>query len=585
MDVTHIIREQVVSAVKKLYDATLSTDSILLNPTRKEFEGDYTVVVFPFTKAARKKPEAIGEELGNYLTEQVDEISGFNVIKGFLNLTISDHFWGKYLLSIAKNPDFCKHPATGKKIIVEFSSPNTNKPLHLGHIRNILLGWSCSKILEANGNTVVKTQIVNDRGIHICKSMVAWERFANGETPESSGLKGDHFVGKYYVAFNNEEKKQAEGLEEGQETEIMTATRAMLKKWEANDPEVKALWSKMNGWVYSGFEQTYKSLGVHFDVNYYESETYLLGKGIIDKGLEDGIFYKKEDGSVWIDLEDAKLDHKLVLRSDGTSVYMTQDLGTARKRNEDHQMQGMTYVVGDEQNYHFKVLFEILKRLGEPYAENLHHLSYGMVGLPDGKMKSREGTVVDADDLIAEVIGEVEKDSKERGEIEGAPEAERREIFRMVGLGALKYQMLKVDPKKGMIFNPAESVALQGDTGPYVQFAYVRMQGILRKLEKGDNNADPAKYTSLHPHEKNLLLFIQQYPETLARAGANFDPSEIANYVFELASYFHKFLHDVKVLKAESEEAKAFRLELSKMVGRVLEAAFDLLGIEMPERM
>jgi len=584
MEITHLIRKKVAQAVQQLYDHSVNTDSLLLSPTRKEFDGDYTLVVFPFTKLAKKGPADIAKEIGDFLTSQVAEIIDYNIIKGFLNLTVSNDHWPILLNELHKQQEIGKHPSTGKKVIVEYSSPNTNKPLHLGHMRNILLGWASSQILEKAGNEVIKTQIINDRGIHICKSMIAWQKYGNGESPESAKMKGDHLVGKYYVIFNNKDKEQSEGLEKDQESAIMLEARALLKKWEANDPETIELWKTMNAWVYSGFNETYKELGVSFDVVYYESETYLLGKDIISKGLDKGVFYKKDDGSVWIDLEDAKLDHKLVLRSDGTSVYMTQDIGTAKKRFEDYKMDGMTYVVGDEQNYHFKALFEILKKLKEPFAENLHHLSYGMVNLPEGKMKSREGTVVDADDLIAVVIKEVAEESKERGELD-ATEEEKQAIWEKIGLGALKYHLLKVNPRKSMVFDPKESVDLLGQTGPYIQYAYVRIQGILRKLKDDVDPSFALNYKHIQPHEKQILLLIQQYPNIIQKAADNFDPSEIAHFAYNLASAFHKFLHDIKVLTAENQEAKAFRLMLSRTTGSVLKSSFQLLGIEMPEKM
>ncbi len=584
MEITQLIREQVVKAVDQLYSHTVDTSSLLVSPTRKEFEGDYTLVVFPFTKAAKKGPADIAKEIGDFLTSEVKEITGYNIIKGFLNLNVVNAYWSKYLNDLYHQEDFGQHAPNGRKVIVEYSSPNTNKPLHLGHMRNILLGWASSKIIAKAGNEVIKTQIINDRGIHICKSMIAWQLYGNGETPETNGTKGDHLVGKYYVEFNKKDKEQSAILPKEQESEIMLQARELLKKWEANDPATIEMWKTMNGWVYAGFNQTYENLGVTFDVVYYESETYLLGKDIIIKGLENGVFYQKEDGSVWIDLEDVKLDHKLVLRSDGTSVYMTQDIGTAKKRYEDYQMDGMTYVVGDEQNYHFKALFEILKKLKEPFAENLHHLSYGMVNLPHGKMKSREGTVVDADDLIKEVIGEVEQESKERGELD-ASEEEKQDIWRIVGLGALKYHLLKVNPKKPMVFDPKESVDLQGQTGPYIQYAYVRIQGILRKLDEEVNFEHVVNYQEIEPQEKHVLLLLQQYPGIIQRAANNFDPSEIAHYCYDVASAFHKFLHDVQVLTANTSEAKAFRLMLCKTTGNILKSAFALLGIEMPKRM
>ncbi len=614
MNIITIIQQGVINGIAELYDAKINEQQITLNATRKEFEGDFTVVTFPFAKIAKKKPDEIAEELGRYLVENINELAAFNVIKGFLNLVIDDAYWKSFLEDSAGKADYGTQLATGNKVMVEFSSPNTNKPLHLGHIRNILLGWSCSKIHEAAGNEVVKVQIINDRGIAICKSMIAWQKFGNGETPESSGTKGDSLVGKYYVLFQQklteeytewQKSETAEKLfeskkKEGQEiadffkkyekqyfneySELGRAAKDLLLAWEANEPEARALWAQMNNWVYSGFEQTYKSLGVSFDKLYYESDTYLLGKDFIEKGLEDGIFYKKDDNSVWIDLEDAKLDHKLVLRSDGTSVYMTQDIGTAELRYKDFGTKQMVYVVGDEQNYHFKVLFEIMKRLKAPYSEGLHHLSYGMIDLPTGKMKSREGTVVDADDLIAEVIGEARNGSLERGDLDDLPKVEREGIYRKIGLAALKYFILKVNPQKRMVFNPQESVDLQGDTGPYIQNAFVRIKSVLRKADQSDFS-DSVDYDALANAERELLVQLYKFPEMISQAAEQLDPSIIASFSFDLARSYHRFWHECKIITAESPAARSFRLKLSKMVGSVLQKAMDLLGIEMPERM
>ena len=614
-DIIKKIQDQVVKAAKELYDYDINPDKIPVNSTRTEFEGDYTVVVFPFTKVAKKKPEAIGEEIGQHLAAQADEITDFNVIKGFLNLSVNNKFWNQFLHKAADTPNFGFQPKKeGKKVMVEFSSPNTNKPLHLGHIRNILLGWSMSKIFEANGYDVIKTQIINDRGIAICKSMLAWQKFGEGSTPESTDTKSDHFVGKYYVRFEKEfqkeytewqttgtaksifEKNKKEGQDEAtffksykntyfnEYSELGAAAKEMLLKWEDNDPEVRALWQKMNNWVYNGFEETYKSLGVEFDKLYYESDTYLLGKDTIDKGLNDGLFYKKEDGSVWIDLTDAKLDHKLVLRSDGTSVYMTQDLGTAQLRYQDFGTDKMIYTVADEQNYHFQVLFEIMKRLKVPYADGLHHLSYGMVDLPSGKMKSREGTVVDADDLMLEVIAEARENAKEHGQIAGLSSVEQEEIIKKIGLAALKFFIIRVSPRKRMTFDPKESVDMQGATGPYIQNAYVRIQSVLRKA-KEDPIDDASKYLDLKDQEKELLKQVYSYGDMLEQAANEYDPSAVANYCYNLARSYHKFYNDHSILRAESEEAKAFRLKLSEVIANVLESGMSLLGIEMPERM
>lgn len=616
VDIIHSIQSGVVAGVKSLYDLDILPDSITMNETRKEFEGDYTVVVFPYTKAARQKPEAIGEALGQYLVENVADIKAFNVVKGFLNLSVGDRYWVDFLGDTFQKVDYGKLAPNGQKVMVEFSSPNTNKPLHLGHIRNILLGWSTSKILDAAGYEVVKVQIVNDRGIAICKSMLAWKMFGEGETPESSGAKGDHFVGKYYVQFEKAfkaeystwqatpegktifQEKKKEGQDEStffkaykntyfnEYSKLGKTAKAMLLKWEANDLETIALWKQMNQWVYDGFETTYKNLGVAFDKYYYESNTYLLGKASIEAGLKEDIFYKKEDGSVWIDLEDAKLDHKLVLRSDGTSVYMTQDIGTAQLRYKDFGVDKMVYVVADEQNYHFQVLFEILKRLEEPYAEGLHHLSYGMVTLPEGRMKSREGTVVDADDLMAEVIEEARLNSSERGTISDLTPEEQQQIIRKIGLGALKFFIIKVTPKKWMVFDPKESVDMQGQTGPYVQNAYVRIQSVLRKAKaEGLDLTLSHTYQNLETAERDLLIALYKFPDLVKTAAEDYDPSVIANYCYDLAKGYHKFYHDHSILRADTPDAVVFRLQLSQLIANVLSLGMDLLGIEMPEKM
>lgn len=613
MTITDIIKGATTKAIEELYGEAPS-QGVTINETRKDFTGDFTVVTFPFTRLAKKKPDEIGEELGKKLTDEVDEVAGYNVIKGFLNLEIADTYWSNFLKEINTQSDFGHLPATGEKVMVEFSSPNTNKPLHLGHIRNILLGWSCSQILEMAGNEVVKVQIINDRGIAICKSMLAWKKFGQGETPDSASIKGDLLVGKYYVLFQtklNEEYAAWQSTDEAQQlyeanskedqpkaaffkayekqyfneySELGKETKELLLKWEANDPEARSLWEKMNAWVYSGFGKTYDKLGVVFDKLYYESNTYLLGKDFIDEGLKKNTFYQKEDGSVWIDLEDAKLDHKLVLRSDGTSVYMTQDIGTAELRYKDFGAKKMVYVVGDEQNYHFKVLFEIMRRIGAPYAEGLYHLSYGMIDLPTGKMKSREGTVVDADDLIAEVIQEARNSSAERGDLDHVSEKERSEIYRKIGLAALKYFILKVNPQKRMIFNPQESVDLQGDTGPYIQNAFVRIKSVLQKAAQTDYPlADD--YGPMESVERELITILHKFPEVIKAAADHYDPSLVASFSFDLAKSYHKFYHDCKIITAETPAAKDFRLQLSATVAKILEKAMSLLGIEMPNRM
>ena len=615
-DIISTLQNAVAQAVEHLYGEKTDPGKVLVNTTPPDFSGDYSIVVFPFVKVAKKAPDAAAAEIGEFLRQKVAEIKGFNVVKGFLNLEISDAYWQAFLQSVAGNPGFGRRPANGQKVMVEYSSPNTNKPLHLGHIRNILLGWSCSKILEAVGYEVVKSQIVNDRGVAICKSMLSWQKFGGGKTPESEGIKSDHFVGDYYVLFEQKTKEEYdawqktaeaksifEGIRKADQPEaaffkefknkwfnehsvLGAEVRDMLLKWEAHDPDTIALWNKMNNWVYEGFDKTYADLGVAFDKLYYESDTYLLGKDIVEDGLAKGVFFKKEDGSVWVDLTDAGFDQKVVLRADGTSVYITQDLGTARMRYEELGCDSFVYVVADEQNYHFQVLFEILKRLGEPYAKGLHHLSYGLVELPTGRMKTREGTVVDADDLIAEVIRIAGEQAGERGEIEGISEAERNENLRKVGMGALKFFIIKVHPKKKMIFNPEESVDLQGQTGPYIQYSAVRINGLMQRVEKEKVDLSKAgSYTAIQPQEKDLLVALHDYPNVVRNAGDEYDPSLVANFCYDLAKKYHRFWHDLSIFSAETESAKAFRLTLSKSVGQVLKAGMGLLGVEMPERM
>ena len=612
MNITDLIQNGVIAGIQQLYGAAITPDQVTMNITRKEFEGDYTVVTFPFTKIAGKKPDDIANELGQYMLDHVTDISAFNVVKGFLNLSISDTFWKNFLLKIAENENFGKQPSRGRKVMIEYCSPNTNKPLHLGHVRNILLGWSCSKIYEAAGYEVVKVQVINDRGIAICKSMLAWEKFAEGATPESTGMKSDHFVGEYYVLFEKKfkeeykawqtsagqsvfkEKAKADQSEDdffkafknsyfNEHSTLGKEGREMLTKWEANDPATKSLWKKMNSWVYDGFEETFKKLGVSFDKYYYESDTYLLGKDSVVEGLDKGIFYKKEDGSVWADLSDAKLDNKVILRADGTSLYITQDLGTAESRYKDFAPEKMVYVVADEQDYHFKVLFELLKRFGVPYADGLHHLSYGMVDLPSGKMKSREGTVVDADDLINEVISEARAASSERGETVELSKEEQEDIIRKIGLAALKFHIIKVQPQKRMVFDPKESVDLQGQTGPYIQNAYVRIKSIYRKAE--DIDLALAADHPVEPGEIELIKILFRFPETILMGAQEYDPSAVANYSYDLAKAYHKFYSDHSILRADTEAAKAFRLKLSLTVANVLKNGMEMLGIEMPERM
>ena len=602
-----------IESVAQLYGETFESSKVPVSDTRKEYEGDYTVVVFPFVKVAKKKPEDCAAELGALIKEKSPFVSDFNVVKGFLNLSIDQSFWFSKLKEINEDSDYGQHASTGETMLVEFASPNTNKPLHLGHIRNILLGWSVSKILKAAGNDVKNVQIVNDRGIAICRSMLAWQKFGNGETPESTGMKGDHFVGKYYVKFAQEFKKeysdwqlsdQAEKTyQEKKKGEISkedffkeyknnyfndfsalgAEAKEMLIKWEDSDPEVRALWTKMNAWVLAGFEVTYESLKVDFDKLYFESDTYLLGKEIIEKGIEDKIF-QQEDKRVLVDLENIGFGNKTIIKSDGTSTYTSQDIGTANLRYKDYGAKGMIYVVGDEQNSHFKSLFEIMRRLGAPYADGLHHLSYGMVDLPTGRMKSREGTVVDADDLIKETIGEARNNAKEHGELEGATEEEKEALYKKVGLGALKYFILKVNPQRRMVFNPAASVDMQGDTGPYIQNAYVRIQSILRKAV-AEGVSLTFNYENLLPAEKDLIVLMNAYPSIILKAAKNYDPSEVAAFSYDLAKSYHKFYHDCPILRAETEDAKSFRIDLSKAVAKLLLHSMDLLGIEMMERM
>ena len=582
------LEQNISTALNALYAVQVQPE---LQETRKEFDGDLTLVVFPFVRAAKKKPEEVAEEIGAKLLD-MQAIAGFNVVKGFLNLSLDRGVYVDQFKTFSADLNFGL-PAPGSKgaYIVEYSSPNTNKPLHLGHIRNNLLGYSVAEILKANGVAVTKVQIINDRGIHICKSMLAWQEYGNGETPDSSGLKGDHLVGKYYVKFDQVYKDEIKALiaegktEEDAKKQAPSLLKAqqMLLKWEEGDAGVVALWKTMNDWVYNGFNTTYAKLGVNFDKNYYESQTYVLGKDDVTKGLESGVFYKKEDGSVWIDLENDGLDHKLVLRSDGTSVYMTQDIGTAIQRFKDFEAKGMTYVVGNEQDYHFKVLFLILSKLGYAWAEQLHHLSYGMVDLPSGKMKSREGTVVDADDLIDGMVADAEAISKELGKLDGLEEAEQQELFTTLGLGALKYFILKVDPKKRMLFNPAESIDFNGHTGPFIQYAYARIQSLQRKAPQGagvDWNA-----LTLNEDETVVIKALLQFPEVMDQAARNFSPAVLANYTYELVKKYNGFYQNNSILKAETEQSIAFRLLLSKKVGEVIKASMNCLGIQVPNRM
>ncbi len=595
MNIQEVLTSKVKQAITTLFNAELPT--VEFQPTRKDFKGDITVVVFPMLRFVKGNPELIGKQVGQYLQDHVEEVSGFNVVKGFLNIVIEDSYYLDFFNAIKNATNFGYETNIGNDaIMVEYSSPNTNKPLHLGHIRNNLLGYSVAEILKASGKKVYKTQIINDRGIHICKSMLAWQRFGEGVTPESTGLKGDKLVGNYYVAYDKAYKAEvAKMISEGVEKEvaekeapILLEAQEMLRKWEAGDKEVVDLWKVMNGWVYRGFDETYKNLGVDFDQLYFESDTYLLGKDVVADGLDKGVFYKKEDGSVWIDLTDDGLDEKIVLRSDGTAVYMTQDIGTAIQRVKDYpDITGMVYTVGNEQDYHFKVLFLILKKLGFSWAERLHHLSYGMVDLPSGKMKSREGTVVDADDLMVDMTQTAATISQELGKLADYSDVEKQELYKMIGLGALKYYILKVDPKKRILFNPEESVDFQGNTGPFIQYTYARIQSILRKAdETGIDLSNPLKVTAvLHPKEKELLKQIQLFPETIQLAAENYSPALIANYTYDLVKEFNSFYQQVSILGESSEQKKILRVQLSKKVGEIIQSAFLLLGIQVPERM
>ena len=592
MSLNHILAQATAEAVKNLYGADVAADTIVPSTTKKEFEGNLTIVVFPFLKASHKRPEDTAQEIGAYLVEHCDAVEKFNVIKGFLNITIKPTFWTSVLLQVAEKPDFGFKPVTddSRLVMIEYSSPNTNKPLHLGHVRNNLLGYSLAKIMEANGNKVVKTNIVNDRGIHICKSMLAWIKWGNNITPEQAGKKGDHLIGDFYVLFDKKYKEEvnqlmAKGMSEDDakaESALMKEARAMLKKWEDGDEQVRSLWRMMNEWVYAGFDETYQRLGVSFDKIYYESNTYLEGKEKVLEGLEKGIFYRKEDNSVWADLTADGLDHKLLLRTDGTSVYMTQDIGTAKLRFQDYPIDQMIYVVGNEQNYHFQVLSLLLDKLGFSWGKDLVHFSYGMVELPNGKMKSREGTVVDADDLMDEMIATAKQMSE--GRLKGVPEDEIDNLFRIIGLGALKYFILKVDPRKNMLFNPEESIDFNGNTGAFVQYTYARIRSVLRKSNPDDAAVDVTSYA---PNDKEIDLIqrIADFPSVVSEAGRTYSPALIANYVFDLAKTYNQFYHDYSILKEEDATTRAFRLLLSRIVSEVICRGFSLLGVEVPERM
>jgi arginyl-tRNA synthetase len=596
MSFTAFIQSAVTGSLSELYQQEFTEKDFQINETKPEFEGDYTIVLFSLVKALKKSPEILGKELGECLLKKhPDFFAGFNVITGFLNLKIADKQLVKVLQENYQDEQFGKRSDSNKRIMVEYSSPNTNKPLHLGHLRNNFLGWSVAEILKANGNEVIKTSIVNDRGIHICKSMISWQLFANGATPESTHEKGDHLVGNYYVKFNDEYKREVKELidagkskeEAEKEATIMKKTQQMLLDWEQGKPEVRALWSKMNSWVYKGFDETYKRIGCDFDHTFYESNTYLLGKDFVEGGLKKNILFKKDDGSVWIDLSDKNLDEKLVLRGDGTSVYITQDIGLAQQKFEDYHLDKSIYVIGDEQIYHMKVLKEILRKLGKPFADDIYHLSYGMVELTTGKMKSREGTVVDADDLVNEMVATAEKHTEELGKVKDFTKEELKELYETLGLGAMKFYLLRVDPKKRMIFNPEESIDFHGFTGPFVQYTYARIQSILRKVGNDQWTMDNGQWTMdmLLPLERQLIIFLEKYSNTISEAGNEMNPSIIANYVYNLAKLFNSFYTEHSVANAETEEKKKLRLALSIMTSGVIKSALQLLGIRVPQRM
>ena len=593
MKIENFVSDVVLRSAEALY-GRLEEGQLQIQKTRREFEGDYTLVTFPLLRRSRKSPEATANEIGEHIVAHTPEIRSFNVIKGFLNLTLDCAFWQARFAEIAADDAYGTAPATGRTVMIEYSSPNTNKPLHLGHVRNNLLGYSVARILEANGHTVIKANLVNDRGIHICKSMLAWKLYGGGETPASSGMKGDHLVGKYYVEFDKRYKAQIRELvADGQSEEeakknapILVEAQEMLRRWEAKDPEVYDLWQTMNGWVYDGFDVTYKALGVEFDKVYYESQTYLLGKSIVDEGLRKGVFYRRPDNSVWIDLTGDGLDEKLLLRGDGTSVYMTQDLGTAFRRFEDNRLDDMIYVVGNEQNYHFQVLKLVLKKLGYAWSDHITHLSYGMVELPEGKMKSREGTVVDADDLITAMVKTAREMSDELGKLDGCSEEEAAAVSEMVGLGALKYFILKVDPKKTMLFDPRESIDFNGNTGPFIQYTHARIRSVLRKAaEAGIDFGGDIPSVPYVPEEIELVKSLTDYPSAVAAAGENFAPSIVAAYAYELAKQFNGYYHDHSILKEENSDVRRMRLQLAQQVARVIRSAMKLLGIDVPERM
>ena len=592
MSITKKIQETAVKSLTHLYKQEFSEKDFQVSQTKPEFEGNYTIVLFSLVKSLKRSPEVLGKELGDELIKNHSHVfSKYNIIKGFLNLTITDDYLFDLLNKNYNDVCFGKHKMNGKKIMVEYSSPNTNKPLHLGHLRNNFLGWSVAEILKANGYDVIKSCIVNDRGIHICKSMIAWQMFGNAETPDSHGEKGDHLVGRYYVKFNDEYKREveqliSEGIEKdkaGKEAPIMQRTQEMLLDWENHKPEIIELWKKMNGWVYKGFDVTYKRIGSDFDKIYYESDTYLLGKDFVQEGLQKGILFKKEDGSVWIDLTDEGLDEKLLLRADGTSVYITQDLGLAKQKYEEYKPDKSIYVIGDEQNYHMKVLKLVCKKLGMPFADGIYHLSYGMVELPSGKMKSREGTVVDADDMVDEMIATAKQHTEDLGKVKDFTEEELKTLFEVLGLGAMKFYLLRVEPKKKMVFNPEESIDFHGFTGPFVQYTHARIQSVLKKV--GEASSEKQVASELLPLEKELILSLEQYSQIIEQAATELNPSVIANYIFHLAKTFNSFYTEHSIANAESEEKKQLRLQIATMTANVIKSSMQLLGIRVPERM
>lgn len=598
MRLTDLIQQSLSEGLRREFGLDVPPADLALQPTKKEFEGFYTFVTFPYAKSLKQSPAAMGETLGKFLRAQGGVVSAYNVVQGFLNLTIADEAWADAFRAV-QAPDFARFAPTGQTVVVEYSSPNTNKPLHLGHLRNNFLGYSVAEILKANGHRVVKTNIVNNRGVHICKSMLAYQRFGQGETPQSTGEKGDHLVGRYYVEFDKAYKAEIDQLVGGgmpreqaeKEAPLIREVQQMLVRWEEGDPEVRALWAKMNGWVYAGFDETYRKMGVDFDKMYYESDTYLLGKDVVDEGLRKGVFYRRPDGSVWIDLTAEGLDEKVVLRADGTSVYITQDLGLADLKYADFPMQQSVYVVGNEQDYHFEVLFHILRRLGRPYANGLFHLSYGMVDLPSGKMKSREGTVVDADDLIAEMEQTAEEKTVELGKIEGFTDEEAQALYHTLAMGALKYFLLRVDPKKRMLFNPQESIDFHGNTGPFIQYTHARIASVLRKA--GVNGETPQEVKTLaglglgafHATERDVIFVLSQFPQRLAEAGAQYSPSLVAQYAYDLAKTFNQFYAEVSILSEPDPARRRFRIQLSAAVAQTIRRSLELLGILAPERM